>query len=170
MLRRADQSDASAIARIHVDTWQAAYRDDLPDELLDSLSVTGREMQWDGILENPEPRSGVFVAERDGEIVGFANCGACRDEDLQEFDVGEIYALYVHPDRWREGIGSELLRRCVEFLGDQEYDFMALWVLETNRQARDFYEKAGFIPDGSEEIDDRQGFELPKLRYRAMLE
>ncbi|MFB6371929.1 MAG: N-acetyltransferase family protein, partial [Bradymonadaceae bacterium] len=113
------------------------YRDDLPDELLDGLSVAGREMQWDDILENPEPRSSVFVAERDDKLVGFAHCGACRDEDIQEFDVAEIFALYVDPQRWREGIGSELLRRCVDFLGDEDYDFMALWVLTTNQQARD---------------------------------
>ena len=168
-IREATPRDAAEIARLHVATWQAAYRDDLPDELLDGLSVVGRERQWKGIIENPEPRSNVFVAERADEMLGFASCGACRDDDLMEFDVGEIYAVYVDPNHWRRGIGRALLRRVVEFLEDRDFDFMSLWVLESNDQARDFYEKSGFIPDGTESTDEKRGVPLHKVRYRAML-
>ena len=169
MIRTATRQDADTLAQIHVDTWQVAYRGDLPDKVVDTLSVAGREMQWDGILQNPEPRSQAFVAEEDGEIVGFVHCGACRDDDIQEFDAGEVYAIYVRPDRWGEGIGSDLLRRAVAFLEEADYDFAALWVLAENRGSRDFYEKAGFIPDGTEKVEEQGGRELEHVRYRAML-
>lgn len=168
-IRNATPDDADTIAQLHVDTWQAGYRGLLADEFLDTLSVASREMQWNEILKDPPPRSQVFVAEDGDDIVGFASCGACEDEDLYQFDVGEIQAVYISPDRWREGIGTELLREAVAFLKGQNFDFMSLWVLESNRQARDFYEKAGFIPDGTEQTEERNGYILEQVRYRAML-
>lgn len=168
-IREATPADAEAIAKVHVETWQSAYRGDIPDAILDGLSLADREMQWSQLLKDSKPRSNIYVAEVDGELVGFTSAGPCRDEDLMEFDVGEIYAIYVTPEHWREGIGSGLMRRTVEFLAQEDYDFMSLWVLKTNRKARDFYEKAGFVPDGTEKIDDRDAYQLEEVRYRAML-
>lgn len=168
-IRTARPEDADPIAAIHVEAWREAYRGLVPDELLDTLSESSRSMKWREMLRDPPPRSEIFVAESDGELVGFVSCGPCRDEDLEQLDVGEIFALYVDPDRWRHGIGSDLLRRAVEYFDGGEFDFMALWVLEDNEAAQTFYEKAGFVPDHTHETDTHQGFELEKMRYRGML-
>jgi ribosomal protein S18 acetylase RimI-like enzyme len=169
-IRPATLQDTDAIARLHIETWRAAYDGLMPDELLDSLSEAGRQIQWREIVKDPMPRSALYVAEQAGELVGFCHGGPARDDDLQQMDAGEIYALYVDPDHWRAGIGSELLRRLVDFFGDQEeYDFMSLWVLESNERARDFYEVAGFIPDHTEKTEEKMGFELQEVRYRSPL-
>ena len=58
----------------------------------------------------PRPGSATFVAERDGEVVGFASVGRSRDEDERE-DEGELYAIYVHPTAGIDGIGRALIER-----------------------------------------------------------
>src|SRR5947209_3735523 len=49
----------------------------------------------------------VFVAERDGVIVGFAAVLPRTDGDA------ELDALFVEPGAWRQGVGRLLLDQCV---------------------------------------------------------
>jgi len=45
-----------------------------------------------------------------------------------------------------------------------------LWVLESNRRARRFYEIAGWIPDGDAKTENRpDGIQLREVRYRIDL-
>jgi hypothetical protein len=46
MIRKATPEDARAIAEVHVKSWRAAYRDLLPQDFLQGLSVDRREQQW----------------------------------------------------------------------------------------------------------------------------
>lgn len=39
LVRKATSEDAPAIAKIHVETWQSVYRGQMPDSLLDNLSI-----------------------------------------------------------------------------------------------------------------------------------
>jgi hypothetical protein len=45
-IRPATAEDAAGIAAVHVRSWQVAYRGQLPDALLDSLSVDQRTRWW----------------------------------------------------------------------------------------------------------------------------
>jgi ribosomal protein S18 acetylase RimI-like enzyme len=62
--------------------------------------------------------AGLFVAAADGRVVGFALAGLGADEAGKALrtDAGVICLLAVHPDRRRQGVGTELLRRCEEYL------------------------------------------------------
>jgi ribosomal protein S18 acetylase RimI-like enzyme len=63
-------------------------------------------------------------------------------------EVGELYALYVTPDWWSEGVGRSLMDAVLAALRD-DYQRVVLWVLADNTRARRFYGKAGFAPDGA---------------------
>src|SRR4051812_9436509 len=65
-IRRAAPADARAIAEVHVASWQAGYKDLVPDEYLGRQSADKRQAQWEQILANPG--NTVLVA---GEIDGF---------------------------------------------------------------------------------------------------
>jgi hypothetical protein len=42
-VRKANIADAKRIAQIHVETWRAAYRGQMPDAILNALDVNRRE-------------------------------------------------------------------------------------------------------------------------------
>lgn len=44
-----------------------------------------------------------------------------------------------------------------------------LWVLESIHGARVFYERQGWVPDGTRKVDDRGDFELLEVRYTTTL-
>jgi GNAT superfamily N-acetyltransferase len=165
-VRRATIHDARGIAEAHVAAWQVAYRGILPDAVLDGLSVEGREATWRHQLATEERGSFTLVGVDDGGgVTGFCT-GATpsRDEDATE-TTAEITATYVHPSRWRSGVGTALLDATRHELRERGYREVTLWVLTENAPARDFYARRGFQPDGGESHYQATGGQ-PILRLR----
>ena len=80
-IRRASRSDAAAIARVHVETWQSAYAGLLPDSMLAGMSDVRQAAWWTRLLADPGEARGVFVADdQDMGVVGFGSCGLVRDK------------------------------------------------------------------------------------------
>lgn len=164
--RDATAADANGIARVHVRSWQGAYRGLMPDAHLDSLDESARAEVWRRSIERGLGH--VLVAEADGEIAGFVACFASRDEDAPA-RCGEVGAIYLDPGFWDCGIGWTLMSAAIDRLTSDGYTEVTLWVLAGNERAMRFYERCGFVIDGSEKVDDAMGIALHELRYRRPL-
>lgn len=163
-IRRAVPADARGIAEIHIAAWEIAYRGLLPDSTLERLSVEEAEVRWRERLG--EAWAKVLVLTQDERIVGYVGYGPTRDEAADE-TVGEIYVLYVAPPEWRKGHGRALLRAAVDNLRAQGSQEIILWVLRDNEQAIGFYEAAGFVADGEQQVKKRRdGTRMVIARYR----
>jgi ribosomal protein S18 acetylase RimI-like enzyme len=164
-VRKATIADAKRIAQIHVETWRAAYRGQIPDAVLDALDINKRTTLWNKNLAT-QPH-GVSVAELRKQIVGFCYLVPSRDTDSNSKGIGELVAIYVHPEFWRKGAGKALCRQSLKEAGRQNYAAVTLWVLRSNNSARNFYEAMGFCFDGATKIDRSfQNYELHEVRYR----
>ena len=80
----------------------------------------------------------LFVAEADGEIVGFA---AGRSSDAEP---GHLHLIYVKPEHRREGVGKELLRAFVARMGEEGAGHITLDVDTSNTQGIAVWEQLGF--------------------------
>jgi ribosomal protein S18 acetylase RimI-like enzyme len=169
IVREAVLADAENIARIHVETWQHAYRGQMPDALLDSLSVE-RRMAWRvQILREPASKSHTLVAV-DGEVIlGFCDVGASREEGADEHE-GELYAIYVAPCVMGKGIGSFLIDEGVRHLRAEGFTHATLWVLETNALSQRFYEHKGWSADGITKTEMWNDVPLYEVRYSITLD
>jgi GNAT superfamily N-acetyltransferase len=122
-IRRAVPADAAQIADLHVPSWQGAYRDQLPQDLLDSLDPAQRVPRWTASLERASwPRAGTIVAEDARELLGFAHLCPARDDDQDSTAVGEITSIYVLPGRWDQGIGRRLMTASLATLTEAGYE------------------------------------------------
>jgi ribosomal protein S18 acetylase RimI-like enzyme len=167
-VRQANISDASRIAEIHVDAWRAAYRGQMPDDVLENLDVEKRAVSWRRRLTD-RPR-GIFVAEPDREIVGFCDMIPSRDKDADFKVIAEIVAIYVHPGCWRKGAGRALCSFALESARLENFTAVTLWVLASNKPAWDFYEAMGFCLDGATKVDRSFGhYELHEVRFRISI-
>jgi GNAT superfamily N-acetyltransferase len=169
LVRYASPDDAEGIARVHTTSWQEGYRGLLPQDFLDLLDWRARRDWWRAELEAPSnPGRRVVVAARGGRIVGFAAIGPARDDDLRAESPPwfELYAIYVSPDHWREGVGASLLAAGRQTVPDG-VDRWALWVLRDNDRARAFYGEYGFEPDGATRVEEIGGAQAHEVRYRG---
>ncbi|WP_373297042.1 GNAT family N-acetyltransferase [Streptomyces brasiliensis] len=156
-------ADIERVSEIRVRGWQFAYRGLMPQPYLDALDVA-KDAERRRARFSPTARDGVvnLVAERDGEIVGWAAHGPYRDDDVRTGDA-ELYALYVDTAQLGSGVGRALLEKSVRQCFP--HPRMFLWVLKENTRARRFYERAGFRADGMEEPFEAGGVDVPELRY-----
>ena len=163
-VRPARLEDVESIGRVHVETWQSCYRGQIPDEVLDSLSVSQRTEQWRGRLSADPITGAVFVADLRGEVVGFASCSAASGEHSIG-GAGELEAIYVRPESWGTGAGRGLLLAAERWIRESGFPQAMLWVLTANDRARRFYEVAGWRFDGTEKMYERDGHRIPEVRY-----
>ena len=146
-IRRARRDDATAIGRVHVETWQATYAGLLPDMMLAHMSDVRQSAWWSRALADPREARGIFVADDEAMgVVGFGSCGPVRDPpeglDGTEQRVGEVYTLYVEPDFQDQGLGRRLLDAMFRQLHADRCDTAVLWMLADN-PTRFFYEAMG---------------------------
>lgn len=166
-IREATAADSRAIATIHVRSWQAAYQGIMPAEYLESLSVEKREAIWRELLCNEA--SETFVAESQGAMQGWINIGPSRDADAHP-QTAEVWALYVDPLYWGQGIGTALWAEALRRFAQLRFAEATLWVLRENDGAIRFYQAAGFhIEDGKVQTLDRSGAQLVEIRLRRQL-
>ncbi len=165
-VRRAVAGDAEPIARVHVLAWQAGYRGLLPQSLLDGLHPGQRVPRWTETVGRAAwPHRGTLVADDAGAVVGFADLRPATDDDPHAAGVGEISSFYVLPALWRQGVGRALMTAAVRTLATAGYTSAALWVLESNQAALEFYVCLGWAPDGSVR-DDVMGHTVVRdVRY-----
>jgi ribosomal protein S18 acetylase RimI-like enzyme len=167
-IRVAEVADASAIAALHVGAWRETYAGLIPADVLAGLSVDRRTEMWGRILSDPEPfsASAVFVAEREGAIVGFGCCGLQRAERLnaQGYD-GEISAIYLLRAFQGCGFGRALMCAMAQELQHRQLHGASLWVLRENQKACRFYDKLGGDVVADKEEIREGGFVFIELAY-----
>ncbi len=178
-LRRAQVSDAPKLARVHVDSWQVAYRGLVPERTLlrppsslQGFTYQKREDAFRRALAADLEETYLLEDEdatASSDAVAILTVGPSRDADLDVSLVGEIWGIYIVPDRWRQGIGTRLVRDAEGMLRARGYREIVLWVLEGNMDARGFYEAMGFELDGASRIVEL-GRPLQAVRYRKAME
>lgn len=125
-IREYTESDWKAIERIHDRARKIELKlAGLEDAFLPLSVAAGRE----GLFDYP----GLFVAEQDGEVVGFT---ACTEDELAW--------LYVDPAHMRKGIGRTL---SVYALGKFP-DICYIEALKGNEPALALYQSLGFRLNG----------------------
>lgn len=157
-VRPARPGDAPAVQRVARAAWHAAY-----DDLLGREAVEQAIASWFDpdrlVADDVRPDERPFLVADDGGVVGFAEA-APREGTYH------LYRLYVHPDRWREGIGRRLLERVEAGVRERGGDRLAVSVLADNEPAVAFYGRTGFERVGQSHDDE---FDLPRYGYRKEL-
>ena len=163
MIRRAEIKDSSRLAEILIFAKRTAYR-----QIFNNDNVSFNEMQvLDLALDFRDKESeldDLYVYD-DGIVKGLIKWGNSENKDIENSI--EIFKLYIDTFFQGQGIGSILIKDCIEHAKKQSIRKIFLWVLEKNYNARKIYEKHGFklgdvskFEDGTTEILLRYKLEI----------
>ncbi|WP_347057531.1 GNAT family N-acetyltransferase [Blastococcus sp. HT6-30] len=163
-VRAARPGDAAAIARVQGITWRTAYRAVLPAEILDAWDEPAVAASWQAAVTSPPSTSHrVLVAVEKDVVVGFAAVAVGAG-------VGEVTTLLVEPRWGRRGHGSRLLAAATDLAAADGARRLEVWLAESDRASADFYESAGWAPDGWARTLDTGDAPLRELRWYTVLD
>ncbi|WP_112244325.1 GNAT family N-acetyltransferase [Kribbella monticola] len=156
-VRAAQPTDLYAAAVARVASWRGAFTGLVPQDFLDAMDPAKIAAGWTESIT--AGRSRLYVAAAADGIVGYSGVGPAREGPA---GVGELYALFVHPDWWGTGAGRLLTDAAITDLGGKGCTEVWLWVLEANTRARAFYQRYGFTETPARTTSSLAN--LPELR------
>lgn len=165
-IRLVSHTDIPTIAKIHIESWQQAYRGIVPDEFLDSMDLRSRTEIWERRFETV--KESLFVAEVESVVRAWALCGKSRVAS-DDTHMSELYAIYADPHFWGQGLGKGLVETVHAKLVEHSYTRVMLWVLTDNHRARRFYESCGYMNTEIKQIIEISGVQIEELRYERSL-
>lgn len=175
-VRPAEPSDAAEIARIQLATWRSAYTDLLPAEILDALDADDAAATWRHTIEQGPAR--VFVAFEGQWCVGFCAAGQAPEDESAEATgvpvpdaehVALVSTLLVEPRWGRRGHGGRLVAAAGEAMLAAGLARGIAWVAEADKVSLGFWERAGWVVDGTVRTLDAGGKPLREVRLTGTL-
>lgn len=148
---------ANEASHIYARSWKVAYKGIVPQKYLDDLSVE----HWTSFFENSPFQN--FLLKDDGVFVATLSIVQARDGKYHGY--GEIVSIYVLPEYFNKGYGKFLFKQMIEKLQSMGLNKICLWVLEENLNARRFYEKNGFVPNGDKKVINIGDKQLTEICY-----
>jgi ribosomal protein S18 acetylase RimI-like enzyme len=163
IVRPARPRDVEDVVEIGLVSWREGFRGVVPRGLMpDEAGLRARIRER--VAERGPP---IAVAELDGRVRGWITFGPSRDAGAGP-SIGEIWALNVHPDAWRRGLGRELVGYALDRLARDRFAEATLWTFRDTRRSRSFYESLGFEHDGATQLRQASGGAI-EVRYRMPL-
>ena len=149
-IRSAVLEDAPDMAEAYMRSWEVAYKNIVPADYIrekrkKNIAQTKR------ILNDENLNLFQYVILIDNAIVGVMTIAPARDDDTDD-NFYELCGIYLHPDYYRQGIGTHAMDFAFDKARNLGKKIMTLWVFADNINSIKFYEKCGFAADGKTKI------------------
>lgn len=159
----ANPDHVAGISKVCSDGYWATYRETHSEKYIQG--IIEEFYNHDRILKEVSEMSrdwgGYFVALEDGEVLGAIGGGMVGE------GIGEVFVLYLNPDRRNEGIGTKLLE-ALTTQQKKQFNATEQWVsvAKGNQKGIPFYEARGFVVQHERPgYHDIEGESYSALRY-----
>jgi ribosomal protein S18 acetylase RimI-like enzyme len=143
-VRRATAADRSALGRMGAQLMRVHYALD-PLRFLDPGDNPERGYARFLAHQLEADDQAVFVAERDGTVVGYVYAGVepLSWKELRD-RAGFIHDVVVVEDERRGGVATELMNAATEWLATRGVPRVMLWTAHKNAAAQALFDRLGF--------------------------
>lgn len=150
-----------AMSLIHALGWRDTYEDALPAEWMEENVTDDRWVDTFRRYAQEGVNHGLLLYRGETPVscitYGPARIGV-QDHgggEIVNFDAagyegwGEVISFYTHPDERAKGYGGLLMEEAVRRLKGDGFPHAYVFVLRENEKSRRFYERHGFVWDGT---------------------
>jgi GNAT superfamily N-acetyltransferase len=159
--RLATESDARQLAELWIRTLRDAYGGVMPLDFVHESDVDARAEKIRGWIASE--RHVWMVGALAETLVGYGALAGVPDAAPEE---GEIVVFGTLKEHRRCGYGRVVMHALEDEARRRGWTHLVLWVVRENVGARTFYERQGFVFDGTSRVDLRLGFPATLVRYR----
>jgi ribosomal protein S18 acetylase RimI-like enzyme len=138
-IHRATPDDAEALSAI----WEAVCA----ERVYTAVSRPFTPQQERDYILSLSDREGIFVAEVDGQVVGFQSLDLWAKYS-DAFDHVGVLGTIILPEWRRQGIGRLLAQHTFAYARTHGYEKVVIYVRAGNAGAQAFYRSLGFIHKG----------------------
>lgn len=149
-IRLAKPDDALDMAEIHARSWEVAYKDSIPMEYIKEKNATHPAL-FQKIITNENTTH--YVIQVNEKTVGIMCIAPPQDNDVGD-DFLELHGIYLHPDYYRKGFGTQAIDFAFNKARNLGKKFMTVWVFAKNENTIKFYEKCGFAAENKTKTYD----------------
>mgnify|MGYP004704394377 CR=1 FL=1 len=137
MIRDLKENDYEQKAYVHYQSWKETYR-----RLMEARYLEKHTLEKCIQIATRYPEN-TLVAIYEQKVVGFA---VYTESSHDDHVFGEIKAIYVLKEAQGKGIGTSLMKECLNRLNHHEH--ILVWVLHNNQKSIEWYHHIGFKVDG----------------------
>jgi GNAT superfamily N-acetyltransferase len=143
-IRRAEPRDLPVLGRLGAQLVRIHHAFD-PDRFMMAGAGIEEGYQWFLGTQLEEDDVVIYVAERDGTVIGYVYAGLEPQswKELREA-AGFIHDVVVEEPARGQGVATLLLEAAAKWLEDQGAPRVLLWTAEKNPRAQRLFERAGF--------------------------
>jgi GNAT superfamily N-acetyltransferase len=144
IIRRAERRDLEAIGKLGGSLVRQHHAYD-PQRFMAPLPDIDAGYAWFLGTQLDEPEQAVFVAERDGEVLGYAYAGLepLSWKELRE-PAGFVHDVVVEESARGAGVGRQLVEAAASWLEQSGAPRVMLWTAQKNEEAQRLFERLGF--------------------------
>lgn len=157
-VRHAEAEDIGKIQKVAMESWQDTYSGLIPEETITEIIDSWYDRED---LEQQVKDPIFYVAEEDGEIVGFVHASVKEEK-------AHLHRLYLRPECQGQGIGTELYERAEEEAADLGAEVIRLEVMSENEKGTGFYRSKGFGEEKEEAIDLNEKEVMQKVMVKEI--
>ncbi len=151
-VRRATKADAEMIADLSRVTFYESFASANTKEDMDRFM--NEQFTREKLIEEVGSNSNIFlVAEFENNVVGYARLRTTKiPEILEDVNALEIARIYAVRSMIGKGVGSALMKKCIEIAEKNGSSVIWLGVWEKNEAAIEFYKRWGFEKFGEQDF------------------
>ncbi len=138
VIRTAIQEDLPAIVKLLADDEVAGSRERLTDPIAESYVAAFEAISAD-------PNHGLFVADKDGEIMGTFQLSFIPNMTYQGGWRAQIEGVMVSANLRNQGIGTAMMRWAIARAREKGCCLVQLTSFNERTKAHQFYGKLGFV-------------------------
>jgi len=138
-IRKANVQDAEEISKI----WTIICS----ERIFSAINKPFTPQQERKYISSLSDREGIFVAELEGQIIGFQSLDKWV-EYSDSFDHVGVMGTFIIPEWRKKGIGTQLARKTFKFARISKYEKIIIYIRSSNEGALKFYKNLGFVEKG----------------------
>ena len=143
-IRRATNADLPALGRLGALLVRTHYAFD-PDRFMAPRPNADEGYAWFLGTQLAEDDAVIFVAERDGEVLGYVYAGIepLSWKELRD-EAGFIHDIVVDEKGRRTGLAAALIQHAADWLRERGMPRAILWTADQNNAAQQLFTRLGF--------------------------